>query len=230
MHRCNNVLLISRSRSRRFIDQDALMAGMSRVAAQFHVPLAVYYGNESIPDMTYMFAGTIHTHNTSLVCMLIYVCVCEYAGACAVVGYHGAGHTNAVLCRKNTLVVEVTTHAKPGDVLIPWRSNKGRIVQGMDAPLVWRMYTVGYEHLHPTVDMARYNTTTPGQREKWNLHLKDKSILLGPYHIGNLSALMEEHLEVLFPDPTGTGTGTGTLPDPHSNSDTSTSTGTANTA
>jgi hypothetical protein len=55
---CNTVLFISRQvDDRTILDEDVLMPKLTRVASKFGLPLTVYYGTESIPEMTTLFAG-----------------------------------------------------------------------------------------------------------------------------------------------------------------------------
>jgi hypothetical protein len=116
------------------------------------------------------------------------------AGACAVVGYHGAGQTNTVFCRNNTLVVEITTFEKPGDRTTIWRSNQQPTLQSMDYSIVWRTYPIGYEHLRPVPNITMYNGTTEGSRKEWNENLKNPNIILGRGHRVRIAALVEAHL------------------------------------
>jgi hypothetical protein len=88
--------------------------------------------------------------------------MCECAGACAIVGYHGAGHTNAMFSRNNTYVLEVSTFEKPGDNTSIWRSNRQNTVMKMDNTVVWEVYPIELECLRPTLNLTFYNSSSAG--------------------------------------------------------------------
>ena len=88
------------------------------VALKKNVPglkLATYYGNETLSETVSLFAG-----------------------ARVVFGFHGAGHGNAVFCRNDTLIVEVTllNEAQPAI----WRSNNK--VSTIHGRLKWRVHAL----------------------------------------------------------------------------------------
>jgi hypothetical protein len=77
---CSSVLYISRQNEDRMIlDEDVLMPELTRVASKFDLPLTVYTGNESIPEMTTLFAGKKQAFHcfveAFLTCIVSCVCV-----------------------------------------------------------------------------------------------------------------------------------------------------------
>jgi hypothetical protein len=64
---CSSVLFISRKKSRRIVDEDALMAGLSKMAERFNLPLEVYYGHESPPELTLLFSRKYEPLHTCMI-------------------------------------------------------------------------------------------------------------------------------------------------------------------
>ena len=146
----------------------------------------IYFGNES-------FSETIHL----------------FSKACAIVGAHGAGFANAILCRHVAYVLEITTfRSKSAASLEHWRSNN-YIFNGTEA--VFFSYHIDHNCLTPTRILPNdpvvkiVQEKNPSERKGGRPNL-DFDLLLQLYfnyhmtreHIENVMSLVCAHVSQRF--------------------------------
>jgi len=108
------LLFLSRHGARELQNEHEVLLALTR-----NVPglsLAMYYGNETLVQTVTLFAG-----------------------ARVVFGFHGAGHGNAVFCRNDSLVVEIT-FLKDEKLPSIWRTNNR--VSALHGRLKWRVHAL----------------------------------------------------------------------------------------
>jgi hypothetical protein len=180
---CAHTLYMVRT-SRGLRNYRSLMGHLKRVGAPYGVPVIPFYGNESVLDTITLFSN-----------------------ACAVFGTHGAGHTNAIFCRKDALVVEINTYIAPEShtdvdaAPISWRSNEGAIVTGLDFHMKWIKYHVEYSNMRPVPKEEHYKPhgRIDALETDWSHYIKGMDMVLDRQNLHNLAALLEAHLADIFP-------------------------------
>jgi hypothetical protein len=191
---CKYIIVISRSTPRRIINEQEMVTALSRIADNRGLSVVSVNGNESMPDVVHLFAS-----------------------ACAVIGYHGAGHTNTIFSRSTALIIEVTTFSAPAQSskdLAPrgndiWRSNKAAVQEGIDHTGKWVVYYVGYEQLWPSLNQSLFTKDSANSQgdvsSSWDKYLKYKSVILTRQDVQNIATIVDAHLDDIAPCLAGVG-------------------------
>jgi len=117
-----SILLISRKRNRKILDEDVLLRMLKTVATKKKLSQQTYHGNESLAETIRMFSAAV-----------------------VIIGYHGAGFVNTIFAQNTTFVIEISTFLHPQIYSWKkWRSNRWGSPR-----LKWRVLYVEHHHLRP---------------------------------------------------------------------------------